>query len=119
MRGQVSPHSHTWLPYITPNGVRLAHEILTNSYSYNQAQGFIGDTNFPMTNKKLHFFFALRSVCTNSRFAQVRLHLSNANKKISFFSLHCVRFALTLQLQKTKYSEKGLLCEYTCNVYNW
>ena len=179
MRGQVSPHSHTWLPYITPDGVRLAHEILTNSYSYNQTQGFIGDTNFPMTNKKLHFFFALRSVCTNSRFAQVRLrlgkknksffdfcfvflspctnfhfvqvrlHLSNANKKISFFSLHCVRFALTLasrklgcgserktkvfltfvlsfsrlaltlQLQKTKYSEKGLLCEYTCNVYNW
>ena len=26
--GQASPHSHTWLPYITPNGVRLAREIL-------------------------------------------------------------------------------------------
>ena len=22
----INPHSHTWLPYITPNGVRLAHE---------------------------------------------------------------------------------------------
>ena len=22
----VDPHSHTWLPYITPNGVRLARE---------------------------------------------------------------------------------------------
>ena len=21
-------HSHTWLPYITPNGVRLAHEVI-------------------------------------------------------------------------------------------
>ncbi len=28
MRGQVSPHPHTWLPYITPNGVRLAREAL-------------------------------------------------------------------------------------------
>ena len=27
-RGQAPSHSHTWLPYITPNGVRLAHEIL-------------------------------------------------------------------------------------------
>ena len=24
----INPHSHTWLPYITPNGVRLAHETL-------------------------------------------------------------------------------------------
>ena len=23
----INPHSHTWLPYITPNGVRLVHEI--------------------------------------------------------------------------------------------
>ena len=23
----INPHSHTWLPYITPNGVRLSHEI--------------------------------------------------------------------------------------------
>ena len=23
----INPHSHTWLPYITPNGVRLAREI--------------------------------------------------------------------------------------------
>ena len=147
--GQVPSYSHTWLPYITPNGVRLAHEILTNSYSYNKTQGFMGDKNLPMTNKKLHFCFVFLSPCTNFHFVQVRLHLSNTNKKISFFSLHCVRFALTLasrklgcgserktkvfltfvlsfsrlaltlQLQKTKYSEKGLLCEYTCNVYNW
>ena len=65
MRGQVSPHSHTWLPYITPNGVRLVHEILTNSYSYNQTQGFMGDKNLPMTNKKLHFCFVFLSPCTN------------------------------------------------------
>ena len=26
--GKPPPHSHTWLPYITPNGVRLAREIL-------------------------------------------------------------------------------------------
>ena len=94
----INPHSHTWLPYITPNGVRLAHEILTNSYSYNQTQGFIGDTNFPMTNKKLHFFFALRSVCTNSRFAQVRRRLGKKNK--SFFDFcfvflsPCTNFAV-------------------------
>ena len=24
---QAPPHSHTWLPYITPNGVRLAREV--------------------------------------------------------------------------------------------
>ena len=24
----INPHSHTWLPYITPNGVRLVHETL-------------------------------------------------------------------------------------------
>lgn len=24
--GQAPPHSHIWLPYITPNGVRLARE---------------------------------------------------------------------------------------------
>ena len=34
--GQASPHSHTWLPYITPNGVRLAREILINIPSNNQ-----------------------------------------------------------------------------------
>ena len=22
----INPHSHTWLPYITPNGVRMTHE---------------------------------------------------------------------------------------------
>ena len=26
--GQVPPHSHAWLPYITPNGVRPALETL-------------------------------------------------------------------------------------------
>ena len=83
----------------TPLGrVRMAREILTNSYSYNQTQGFIGNTNFPMTNKKLHFFFALRSVCTNSRFAQVRLRLGKKNK--SFFDFcfvflsPCTNFAV-------------------------
>ena len=25
-RGQAPSHSHTWLPYITPNGVRLARK---------------------------------------------------------------------------------------------
>ena len=35
VRGRQAPsHSHTWLPYITPNGVRLAHHdtlmILSN-----------------------------------------------------------------------------------------
>ena len=49
----------------TPNGVRLAHEILTNFYSYNQTQGFMGDKNLPMTNKKLHFCFVFLSPCTN------------------------------------------------------
>ena len=98
--------------------------------------------------KKLHFFFALRSPCTNFHGVQVRLHLSSPNKKNAFFSLYCVRFALTFlrqvrlrfgiknesffdfhfvlrspctnfAVQKTKYSEKGLLCEYTFGVYNW
>ena len=98
--------------------------------------------------KKLHFFFALRSPCTNFHGVQVRLHLSSPNKKNAFFSLYCVRFALTFTVcklgcgsekqiknlyfffalrspctnfavQKTKYSEKGLLCEYTFGVYNW
>mgnify|MGYP005750258243 CR=1 FL=1 len=27
----INPHSHTWLPYITPNGVRLAHENIDDS----------------------------------------------------------------------------------------
>ena len=28
----INPHSHTWLPYITPNGVRLAHENSLQNY---------------------------------------------------------------------------------------
>ena len=42
--------------------------------------------------KKLHFFFALRSPCTNFHDVQVRLHLSNAKQKIAFFL--CIAFGL-------------------------
>ena len=119
--GETSPpHSHTWLPYITPNGVRLAHEILTNSYSYNQTQGFMGDKNLPMTNKK-NCIFSLHCVRFALTLASRKLGYGSERKTKVFltFVLSFSRLALTLQLQKTKYSEKGLLCEYTCNVYNW
>ena len=46
MREKVSkPHplSHTWLPYITPNGVRLARETLIKSYSIYQTQNFLSE----------------------------------------------------------------------------
>ena len=60
-----------------------------------------------MQSKKLHFFFALRSVCTNFHGVQVRLHLSSPNKKNAFFSLYCVRFALTLQCKRRSTVKKG------------
>ena len=57
--------------------------------------------------KKLLFFFALRSPCTNFHDVQVRLHLSSPNKKNAFFSLYCVRFALTLQCKRRSTVKKG------------
>ncbi len=92
MRGQVSPHSHTWLPYITPNGVRLAHEILTNSYSYNQTQGFIGDTNFPMTNKKLHFSSSFSRLALTFTLCKLGCTSAMQRKKILIFL--CIAFGL-------------------------
>ena len=32
MRGDTPSHSHTWLPYITPNGVRIARELYGKIY---------------------------------------------------------------------------------------
>ena len=73
--------------------------------------------------KKLHFFFALRSPCTNFHDVQVRLHLSSPNKKNAFFSLYCVRFALTLQCKRRSTVKKGcyvstpLVCTTGKNQY--
>ena len=48
MRGQVSPHPHTWLPYITPNGVRLAQEALKKTYfPFVRVPIYIYNTFFP------------------------------------------------------------------------
>ena len=58
-------------------------------------------------------------ISTNFHCVQVRLRFGSKNE--SFFDFHfvlrspCTNFAV----QKTKYSEKGLLCEYTFGVYNW
>ena len=60
---------------------------------------FFSWLHLSIANQKMHFFFALRSPCTNFHGVQVRLHLSSPNKKNAFFSLYCVRFALTFLRQ--------------------
>ena len=40
-------NSHTWLPYITPNGVRLAREVLKKLTFLSRARSYIYNFFFP------------------------------------------------------------------------